>query len=162
MDDDFELEDSLENKLFTRLYGSPGHKIELADRLVKIFQRIPQKELDILLNKRNVIFILPINTTAEPLHVIESADLVTIWLVSLDPEVLTRPESQFIYTVVHELAHAFYEHPFGRRADYVSERELEADLKVIEWGFEAELRESPYNYLYGTGWHFKQDRRRGP
>jgi hypothetical protein len=41
-----------------------------------------------------------------------------------------------------------FEHDGGGRA---CAQEKEADRKVIEWGFEKELRATPHNYLFGTG-----------
>jgi hypothetical protein len=50
------------------------------------------------------------------------------------------------------LAHLFFEH--DAQSDLCA-KENQADHKVIEWGFEKELRATPHNYLFGTG-HFEK------
>ena len=56
----------------------------------------------------------------------------------------------FVYTVVHDLAHVLLEHNSAKQ-ESGPQCEIEADKLVVEWGFQKELKASPDNYLYGDG-----------
>tara|TARA_B100000315_G_scaffold220978_1_gene224045 strand:+ start:364 stop:882 length:519 start_codon:yes stop_codon:yes gene_type:complete len=132
---------------------------ELSSYLKSVFLQIPEQEASTILVKRSVHFILPgANCTAEKLLINsglvdkEHKIFYPVWLIILSQDILKKPNHEIIYTLSHELAHAFLEHSLGVDSlDIAKEREIEADKKVIEWGFENELKKTPYNYIYGNG-----------
>ena len=78
--------------------------------------------------------------------------MVGIWLVCLSSDILKRSKKESLYTIAHEIAHVFLEHPkTASKFEKFSEKEIEADKQVIKWGFESELRQTPFNYIYGKG-----------
>lgn len=57
------------------------------------------------------------------------------------------PRDEIIYTIAHEFAHVYLNHPdYAPAKDKV---EIAADMQVIECGFEKELRASNHSYIYG-------------
>ncbi len=55
-------------------------------------------------------------------------------------------------TVAHELAHVYLEHPqTASMIEGFRGKEREVDEQVIKWGFESELRQAPFNNIYGQG-----------
>lgn len=124
----------------------------LLKALIHVFKRLPENDADILLNDRCAHFVLPTVNMAfcfpRIARVFEGEDVVEIetWLILLQSDSIKLPEEEFIYVIVHELAHCFLEHPILG----AGECELEADKQVIKWGFEKELRATPWNYLYGN------------
>lgn len=78
----------------------------------------------------------------------------SIWLVCLSPDILNRTNDEAIYTIVHELSHVYFEHSKHLGAadrEGLKEREIVTDNQVITWGFEKELLNTPFNYIYGEG-----------
>ncbi|MGD8443949.1 MAG: hypothetical protein PVI94_10665, partial [Desulfobacterales bacterium] len=70
----------------------------------------------------------------------------------LSSDILKRSKKESLYTIAHEIAHAYLKHPNeASKVEKSSKREIEADRQVIKWGFESELRHTPFNYIYGTG-----------
>lgn len=149
--------DDLENRVF-------GIATTEKDQFLKVLcltlNRIGEDDRSTLLDTRNVIFVIPVQSTAERtfMNPLINRDerfdpLIPVWLISLRPDLIRAKRHEIIYTVVHELAHAFLEHGFfqGSALEGLKETEIAADQKVIEWGFETELRETPHNYLYGAG-----------
>ncbi len=132
----------LENE---RLESKADASYEFFERIVKIFERIPAADAEGLLRK-NFYLVIPFSNTVYK-RKINSGDC---WLVFFQSDLWDqkRKDEEILYTIAHELAHLFYEHDGGGRA---CEQEKEADRKVIEWGFEEELRATPHNYLFGTG-----------
>lgn len=141
-----------------------GIRSEERDRIITllaaIFEKIPEDDRNILLNMRNIHILLPFSncsteqTFARPINDKDHMhhELAPIWHICLPSDMVSAPKTQFIYSVVHEFAHAFLEH--GSHVKDLEERrkrELEADQKVIEWGFEEELKACPFNYIYGEG-----------
>ena len=140
----------------------------LLSALIQIFKKLPENDLEILLYDRQVYFVCPRAHSAIPFEIIdpvnekdEKTDKLGLkhcrmWFILLTSELLDQSANEIIYTVVHEMAHAFLEHKAGGL-----DNELEADRQVVRWGFEKELRAIPDNYLYGTGCdRFKNDRYR--
>ena len=78
--------------------------------------------------------------------------MVAIWLVILNHNIHNEPKEHALYSIAHELAHVYLEHTqssSGKEEFY--QREIDADKQVIKWDFENELRQTPYNYIYGEG-----------
>ena len=115
------------------------------EMLVKVFERIPETDGEAILGK-NFYLVIPFSNTVYK-RKINSGEC---WLVFLQTDLWDqeKKDDEILYTIAHELAHLFFEHDGGGRA---CAQEEEADRKVIEWGFEKELRATPHNYLFGTG-----------
>ena len=69
-------------------------------------------------------------------------------------DILKRTKDEALYTIAHELAHIYLKHSkhIGtHNSEGLKDREIEADTQVIQWGFEKELRETSFNYIYADG-----------
>lgn len=155
-------------------------KEQLISLISGVLERIPSEDREIIMYKRGVRFVAPLfNCTAQqmyidPLSVRDEkttlcqcskcndlhlaskneryGKMIGIWLVCLSSDILKRTKDETLYTIAHELAHVYLEHgKWASELDDFSKRELEADKQVIAWGFESELRQSPFNYIYGEG-----------
>ena len=112
------------------------------EMLVKVLERIPETDGETLLDK-NFYLVIPFSNTVYKRKISPGE----CWLVFLQTDLWDqeKKDDEILYTIAHELAHLFFEHDGGGRA---CEQEKEADRKVIEWGFEKELRATPHNYLF--------------
>lgn len=133
-------------------------KDAIVDQLAEVLLSIPTADRNTLIDMRGVHFVLPENCTAEvffvnPMISDKKFDpMIPVWIISLNSELYCAPSYEFRYVVAHELAHVFFEHGLpGQPQKEIKEIELEADGKVVKWGFEQELKQTPYNYLYGSG-----------
>jgi len=130
-------------------------KEDLKELILSVFERIPESDRDILIYERCIQYTMPLNCTADRIFInpLVNKDeryhpLHTMWLVSFNPDILKRSRKDAIYTIAHELAHVFLEHTgWGKEYDGVPKHEIEADLQVIKWGFESELKQCEHNYL---------------
>ena len=118
----------------------PTEHDRLRDVLMEVFQRLPEEDAEILIEKRRVRFIL--TTRNQAIH-LPAGDY---YLLLLQSNFYDWPHSNQIYVVAHEMAHAFLEHT----ATSVK-TEFLADRRVVRWGFEHELEAVPNSYLRGTG-----------
>jgi hypothetical protein len=132
----------LENE---RLESKADGSYEFFERIVKVFERIPDADAEALLRK-NFYLVIPFSNTVYRRNIISGE----CWLVFLQTDLWDKrkTDDEVQYTIAHELAHLFFEHDAQSE---LSAKEEEADRKVIEWGFEKELRATSHNYLYGTG-----------
>lgn len=149
--------------LQNRIIGvAEGRSYETFLKTLKaVFKKIGCLDSEFLIDKRNIYFVLPFNCTAQqtfinPLINSDSrySPLIPLWFVSLRSDFMDRPKHEQIYTITHELAHVFFEHCRGiaeSGKNFARQIELEADDKVIQWGFEKELKKTPYNYKFGDG-----------
>jgi hypothetical protein len=130
-------------------------KLLIAD----VLSRLPQKDRD-KLEKRGVHFIFPSsNCTAQRIIIDPKIarderfqPKLPIWIVTLSQDFHKKSKTNAIYDIAHELAHVYLEHTqssSGKEEFY--QREIDADKQVIKWDFENELRQTPYNYIYGEG-----------
>jgi hypothetical protein len=126
--------------------------------LCQVFKRLPAEDIEVLCHDRDVRFVMPtFNCVRKRYFPAQPVDREE-WLVILRSDMPERSPHEMVYTVAHELAHVFLEHD-GRwqgdsRTDCERNRariEVHADLQVVKWGFENELKSSPYSYLYGSG-----------
>lgn len=118
---------------------------EFFETVVQIFERIPESDGETIL-KKNFYLVIPFSNTVYKRKISHGE----CWLVFLQSDLWDqkKKDDEILYTIAHGLAHLFFEHDGGGRA---YEQEKEADIKVIEWGFEKELRATPHNYLFGSG-----------
>jgi hypothetical protein len=118
---------------------------EFFEMVVKVFERIPETDGETLLGK-NFYLVIPFSNTVYKRNIISGE----CWLVFFQTDLCNqeKKDDEILYTIAHELAHLFFEH--DAQSDLCA-KENEADRKVIEWGFEKELRATPHNYLFGTG-----------
>lgn len=134
-------------------------KEKLKTLIAEVLRRIPEVDRFIF-EKKGVRFVFPSsNCTAERIIVnpMISKDeryhpMVAIWLVVLNHNIYKEPKNHALYSIAHELAHVYLEHTArssGKEESF--QREGEADKQVIKWDFENELRQTPYNYIYGQG-----------
>jgi hypothetical protein len=132
----------LENE---RLESEADASHEFYERIVKVFERIPDTDGEALLRKKFYLVIPFANTVYKRTLFSDEC-----WLVFFQTDLWNRmkTDDEIQYTIAHELAHLFFEH--DAQSD-LCKKENEADRKVIEWGFEKELRATPHNYLFGTG-----------
>ena len=156
-------------------------KEKLISMISEVLERLPSEDQEIILYKRQIRFIAPITANCiteqvfiDPLGVRNEQNslcrcskcnephlapkngnydiVVGVWLVCLSSDILKRSKKESLYTIAHEIAHAYLEHPnAASKVEKSSKREIEADRQVIKWGFESELRHTPFNYIYGTG-----------
>jgi hypothetical protein len=132
----------LENE---RLESKADGSYEFFERIVKVFERIPDADAEALLRK-NFYLVIPFSNTVYRRNIISGE----CWLVFFKTDLWNqeKKDDEILYTIAHELAHLFFEH--DAQSDLCA-KENEADRKVIEWGFEKELRATPHNYLFGSG-----------
>jgi len=128
-----------------RIEDETDARHDFFEMLVKVFERIPETDGEAIIRK-NFYLVIPFSNTVYK-RKINSGEC---WLVFLQTDLWDqeKKDDEILYTIAHELAHLFFEHDGGGGA---YEQEKEADRKVIEWGFEKELRATPHNYLFGTG-----------
>ena len=128
-----------------RLESKADASHEFFEMVVKVFERIPETDGEMILGK-NFYLVIPFSNTVYKRNIISGE----CWLVFLQTDLWNqeKKDDEILYTIAHELAHLFFQHDGGGRA---CEQEKEADRKVIEWGFEKELKATPHNYLFGTG-----------
>ena len=156
-------------------------KEKLISMISEVLERLPSEDQEIILYKRQIRFIAPITANCiteqvfiDPLSVRNEQTslcrcnkcnephitpkngkydiMVGVWLVCLSSDILKRSKKESLYTIAHEIAHAYLEHPnAASKIEKSSKREIEADRQVIKWGFESELRHTSFNYIYGTG-----------
>jgi hypothetical protein len=107
---------------------------------VKVFERLPQDDAEILIEQRRIRIVLASSNQAIYLPAGDH------WLVVLQHDFFYWPESEQIYTLAHEMAHAYLEHKVGS-----AKTEFLADRRVVRWGFEDELESVENNYLRGFG-----------
>jgi hypothetical protein len=116
---------------------------QLRGVLMEVFERMPQEDLEVLIEERRIRFILAAWNQAIHFPVPQAGDY---YLLVIQSNFCDWPHSNQIYTVAHELAHAFLEH----KATSVK-IEFLADKQVVRWGFKEELKAVPNSYLRGTG-----------
>ena len=122
----------------------------LRGAIAETLNRLPEEDLDYLLFERVLRIVQPIVNT-----VIELNDLNLslrdstgrIMLMAFESALCDRPPHEITYIIAHEFAHVFLGHATNI-AEQSAECEVEADEQVIEWGFEEELKKSPFNYIY--------------
>jgi len=156
-------------------------KVKLISLISAVLERLPSKDREIIMYKRGVRFIAPItvNCVTEQVFIdpisVKNKDntlcrcskcnephltpkngrydmMVGIWLVCLSSDILKRSKAEALYTIAHELAHVYLDHPkTASMIEEFSEREREADKQLIKWNFESELRQQQFKYTYGEG-----------
>ena len=156
-------------------------KVKLISLISEVLERLPSKDREIILYKRQVRFIAPITANCiteqvfiDPLSVRNEQTslcrctkcnephitpkngrydiMVGIWLVCLSSDILKRSKKESLYTIAHELAHVYLELPkTASMIEGFTEKEREVDEQVIKWNFESELPQKKINYVYGDG-----------
>ncbi len=125
------------------LEGSGPVHFHLKETIMFVLMTIPEDVADYLIKGRVFSFVVPSDGVLG-FTALESAQYLCV-----DPySFATSTPQDRIYTIAHELAHVYLNHPPGYSME---KQELEADQLVVKWGFEDELRACPYNYLYGIG-----------
>jgi len=144
-------------------------KVKLISLISEVLERLPSKDREIILYKRQVRFIAPITASCiteqvfiDPLSVRNEQTslcrctkcnephitpkngrydiMVGIWLVCLSSDILKRSKKESLYTIAHELAHVYLELPkTASMIEGFTEKEREVDEQVIKWNFESEL-----------------------
>ncbi len=122
----------------------------LRGAIAEALNKLPEEDLDYLLYEKVLRVIQPIVNT-----VIELNDLNlslrdstgSIMLMAFESTLCDRPADEITYIIAHEFAHVFLGHATNIAAQN-EECEVEADELVIRWGFEEELKQSPFNYIY--------------
>jgi len=144
-------------------------KVKLISLISEVLERLPSKDREIILYKRQVRFIAPITASCiteqvfiDPLSVRNEQTslcrctkcnepnitpkngrydiMVGIWLVCLSSDVLKRSKKESLYTIAHELAHVYLELPkTASMIEGFTEKEREVDEQVFKWNFESEL-----------------------
>ena len=68
-------------------------------------------------------------------------------LVAFESTLCDRPPAEITCFIAHEFAHVF----LGRATNEINADEgceIQADERVIRWGFAEELKASSFNYIY--------------
>jgi len=123
----------------------------LRDHIANTLNRLPEEDLDYLLYNRVMRVIQPVVNTVIELNELNLSikdEKGRITLLVFHSALCDRPLEEITYTIAHEFAHVFLGHATN---DISVDKECEeqADRKVIEWGFEEELKKTPYNYIHG-------------
>ncbi|MDP2688783.1 MAG: hypothetical protein Q8P48_01600 [Deltaproteobacteria bacterium] len=121
--------------------------------VINTLNKLPEEDLDYLLYNRVIRVIQPVVNT-----VIELNDLNLslrdeegrITLAVFHSDLCEKPSSEIVYVIAHEFAHIFLGHATNK-INVDKECEIKADEQVIKWGFEEELKKTPYNYINGKG-----------
>lgn len=125
----------------------------IRDHIAKTLNRLPEQDLDYLLYNRVMRVIQPVVNTVIVLNDLNLSmrdEEGRITLLVFHSGLCDKPADEITYTIAHEFAHVFLGHATN---DINADKECEklADRQVIEWGFEEELKKTPYNYIYGEG-----------
>ena len=132
--------------------------------------RLPDNDLVYLMDEMNIQVVqisantvikipsrnLPFEPQAHfiPLKQVES----DVWFITFETGICDVTLPQTNYTIAHEFAHAFLGH--FSNDDEISKKmqnftgetappeELETDKKLVEWGFESDMRDSEMSYIY--------------
>ncbi|MGD8446419.1 MAG: hypothetical protein PVI94_23155, partial [Desulfobacterales bacterium] len=135
-------------------------KEKLISMISEVLERLPSEDQEIILYKRQVRFIAPITANCvteevfiDPLSVRNEQTslcrcskcnephitpkngnydiMVGVWLVCLSSDILKRSKKESLYTIAHEIAHAYLKHPNeASKVEKSSKREIEADRQV--------------------------------
>ena len=142
--------------------------------------RLPDNDLVYLMDEMNIQVVqitkntvikipsrnLPFEPQAHfiPLKQVES----DVWFITFETSICNLTPQQTAYTIAHEFAHAFLKHFSNDEqisknmekftGDTAPPEELEADKKMVEWGFESDMRDSEMSYIY----HWEKVKRRNP
>lgn len=125
----------------------------LRDHIANTLNRLPEQDLDYLLYNRVLRVLQPVVNTVIELNELNLSmrdEKGRITLLVFHSGLCDRPDAEITYTIAHEFAHVFLGHATNDIDADAACEEL-ADRKVIEWGFEEELKCTPYNYIYGDG-----------
>jgi len=118
----------------------PSEHDRLRDVLMEVFKRLPREDLEILIEESKVRFILATMNLAIYLPAGDH------WLLLLQSGFFNWPHPEQVYTLVHEMAHAFLEHrATSAKVEFLTDR------RVVRWAFEDELEAVPNSYLRGYG-----------
>ena len=157
-------------------------KEKLISLISEVLERMPSEDREILMYKRGIRFIAPITVHSiaeqvfiDPIRIRDeqTTDLcrcsncnelhftpkngsydmmVGIWLVCLSFDILKRSKKESLYTIAHELAHVYLEHPkTAAMIEELSDHEREAEKQVIKWNFESDLRQTKLHHIHGEG-----------
>ncbi|MFQ5735392.1 MAG: hypothetical protein ACE5GY_00840 [Thermodesulfobacteriota bacterium] len=121
--------------------------------VLETLNRLPEEDLDTLLYNRVIRIIQPVVNTVIELNDLNLSlrdEKGRITLVVFRSELCDKPSAEITYVIAHEFAHVFLGHATNQ-INVDEGCETEADTQVIKWGFEEELRETPYNYIHGNG-----------
>lgn len=121
--------------------STPWEYKQLQDLLAEVFERLPQEDVETLLEERQIRFILA--STSHAIYLPRGDH----WLLVLGRGFLKYRQTEKIYVIAHEMAHAFLKHKGSSSAKH----EFLTDRQVVRWGFEDELEAVPGSYLRGTG-----------
>ena len=154
-------------------------KVKLLSLISEVLERLPSEDRKVLMFKRGVRFIAPItnNSVTEQVFIDPISDgnkkstlcqcskcnefhftpkngkydmTVGIWLVCLSSDILKRSKKEAFYTIAHELAYVYLDHPkTTSMLEGITEKEKEVNKQVIKWGFESESRQKQFNQFYG-------------
>ncbi len=140
-----EIEQNLFGNELSEVYDE-----RLLGHVVDTLNRLPEEDLNVLLFDKVIRIMQPVVNT-----VIELNDLNLslrdasgrITLVVFHSLLCEKPPAEITYIIAHEFAHVFLGHATNQiNVDKGCEKE--ADRLVLKWGFEEELKASPFNYIY--------------
>ena len=174
--------EAMDRIYYDLLNGLYDYEPQLADCIPTTLVRLPDEDLRILIEEKHIVVQqLTSNSvrveggkyqrklTKHLLDVLRTGDIdenmfldivcKEITYVEFESELCEKAESEseIVYTIAHEFAHAFLGH--GRmevESGYDPIKmmnephpcEIEADVLVKKWGFDKEMRESGASYLY--------------
>lgn len=125
----------------------------LRAHVLETLNRLPEEDLDYLLYNRVIRIIQPVVNTVIELNDLNLSlrdETGRITLVVFHSELCDKPLPEITYVIAHEFAHVFLGHATNQ-SNVDRGCELQTDKQVIKWGFEEELKETPYNYICGKG-----------
>lgn len=125
----------------------------LRDHIANTLDRLPEQDLDYLLYNRVMRILQPVVSTVIELNDLNLSvrdETGRITLLVFHSDLCDKPLPEITYTIAHEFAHVFLGHATND-INVDKDCERQADRQVIEWGFDDELRKTPYNYIYGKG-----------
>ena len=144
---------------FINLKGFEGS--ESYEKINRVFNKVLKKipiDDKVALSKKNVVVLLgeKITSYCIPIYLSQRSnniyDSIEVNIVALSSGIIDESISNSVYTIAHELAHAYLGHKqYVPSLSVAKNHEMEADQQVIKWGFEKELRANPDNYLFGNG-----------
>ena len=102
---------------------------------------LPEKDLTILIDDLQITVVQICANTVMKYSTQNDEEVTFICFTS---DLCNLDESKIVYIIAHEFAHAF----LGHDGTGSCEIELQTDQKVIDWGFEKELRESEISYIF--------------
>jgi hypothetical protein len=131
--------------LMARILGSDDYNFRVY--LKECLMRLPLEDLKSLVYERNIHILATLGNAVVNLDpVLYDPGKGHMVLIVFTANFSKQQPADILYIIAHEFAHVFLGH-YDRARWKGGESELEADRRVVQWGFGRELRQAASAYL---------------